>query len=165
MLGRPWRARLDAAGTRRAQQIAQGHGLPDLVARVLASRGCDSADCLAYVDPSLRSLMPDPDVMVDMPAAVDRLARAVAAGERVAVLGDYDVDGAAAAALLVGYLRAAASIPPSTFRTGWSTATARACRPSQPSPRAGRRCSSRWIAARPAMRLWRRRRGAASTPW
>ena len=111
MLGRPWRARLDEAGTRRALQIAQGHGLPDLVARVLASRGCDSADCLAYIDPSLRNLMPDPDVMVDMAAAVDRLARAVVAGERVAVLGDYDVDGAAASALLVGYLRAAGLDP------------------------------------------------------
>ncbi len=49
--------------------------------------------------------------MAGMQAAVDRLARAVEAGERVAVLGDYDVDGAAAAALLVGYLRSAGLDP------------------------------------------------------
>lgn len=111
MTGRAWRARLDEAGARRAMAIAQSHGMPDLLSRVLASRGRDASDCSAFLDPSLRALMPDPDVLVDMPAAVDRLARAVRAGERVAVLGDYDVDGAAAAALIVGYLRAAGLDP------------------------------------------------------
>ncbi len=110
-LGRAWRPRLDEAGTRRAMGIAQAHGLPDLLSRVLASRGRDAADCSAYLDPSLRALMPDPDGLRDMGAAVERLARAVRAGERVAVLGDYDVDGAAAAALLVAYLRAAGLDP------------------------------------------------------
>ena len=111
MMGRAWRSRLDEDGSRRAMAIAQAHGMPDILSRVLASRGRDVADCAAFLDPSLRSLMPDPDAMVDMPAAVDRLARAVRAGERVAVIGDYDVDGAAAAALLVGYLRAAGLDP------------------------------------------------------
>ncbi len=50
--------------------------------------------------------MPDPDCLVDMEAATDRLARAVSANERVAIFGDYDVDGAASAALLAAYLRA-----------------------------------------------------------
>ncbi|WP_237480130.1 single-stranded-DNA-specific exonuclease RecJ [Lichenibacterium dinghuense] len=111
MTGRAWRARLDEAGARRAAAIAQSHGMPDLLSRVLASRGRDVADCAAFLDPSLRALMPDPDVLADMPAAVERLARAVRAGESVAVLGDYDVDGACAAALLVGYLRAAGLDP------------------------------------------------------
>ncbi len=111
MTGRAWRARLDEAGARRAMAIAQSHGMPDLLSRVLASRGRDASDCAAFLDPSLRALMPDPDVLVDMPAAVDRLVRAVTANESVAVLGDYDVDGAAAAALLVGYLRAAGLDP------------------------------------------------------
>ena len=91
--------------------IAQAHGMPDLLSRVLSSRGRDASDCAAFLDPTLRALMPDPDVLVDMPAAVDRLARAVKTRESVAVLGDYDVDGACAAALLVGYLRAAGLDP------------------------------------------------------
>ncbi len=111
MLGRPWRARLDEAGNRRAMAIAQSHGLPDLLSRVLASRGRDVADCAAFLEPSLRGLMPDPDVLVDMGPAVERLVGAVRAGESVAVLGDYDVDGAAAVALLAGYLRAAGLDP------------------------------------------------------
>ncbi len=111
MTGRAWRARLDEAGGRRAMGIAQAHGMPDLLSRVLSSRGRDASDCAAFLDPTLRALMPDPDLLVDMPAAVDRLARAVKARESVAVLGDYDVDGACAAALLVGYLRAAGLDP------------------------------------------------------
>ncbi len=49
--------------------------------------------------------MPDPHVLLDMDAAVRRLVRAVRRGETVAVFGDYDVDGAASAAMLAGYLR------------------------------------------------------------
>jgi single-stranded-DNA-specific exonuclease len=111
MSGRAWRARLDEAGARRALAIAQAHGMPDLMARILASRDLDVPNCAAYLSPTLRGLMPDPDVLTDMQAAVDRLARAISAGERVAVLGDYDVDGAAAAALVVDYLRAAGLDP------------------------------------------------------
>ena len=53
----------------------------------------------------MRDLMPDPNTLLDMDAAVRRLVRAVRRGETVAVFGDYDVDGAASAALLAGYLR------------------------------------------------------------
>ena len=51
-------------------------------------------------------LMPDPFVMRDMEAATARLRRAVERGERVAIFGDYDVDGACSAALLSEYLAA-----------------------------------------------------------
>ncbi|MGI4769682.1 MAG: single-stranded-DNA-specific exonuclease RecJ [Janthinobacterium lividum] len=111
MLGRSWRWRLDEAGSRRAMAIAQSHGMPDLLSRVLASRSRDVADCAAFLNPSLRGLMPDPDGMMAMGALVERLVGAIRSGERVAVLGDYDVDGAAATALLVGYLRAAGLDP------------------------------------------------------
>ena len=111
MSGRAWRARLDETGARRAMAIAQAHGMPDLLARILASRDLDVPDCVGYLAPTIRGLMPDPDVLTDMQAAVDRLARAISAGEQVAVLGDYDVDGAAATALLVDYLRAAGLDP------------------------------------------------------
>jgi single-stranded-DNA-specific exonuclease len=55
--------------------------------------------------------MPDPDVLADMDAGVDRLARAIAAGERIAIIGDYDVDGMASSALLALYLEAAGAAP------------------------------------------------------
>lgn len=91
---------------REALAIAQSHGLPDLVARVLASRRAQVSTSQAYLEPSLRTSMPDPDVLADMPMAIQRLAQAIAGREKVAILGDYDVDGAASAALLAEYLRA-----------------------------------------------------------
>ncbi len=104
-LGRAWRDRLDARGQARALAIAQRHGLPELLARVLAGRGIEADDALAYLDPTVRQLLPDPHTLTDMEAAATRLARAVEKGETVAIFGDYDVDGATASALLARYLR------------------------------------------------------------
>jgi len=104
-LGRAWRDRLDARGQARALAIAQRHGLPELLARVLAGRGVEADATLAYLDPSLRRLLPDPHTLTDMEAAATRLANVVQRQETVAIFGDYDVDGAAASALLARYLR------------------------------------------------------------
>jgi single-stranded-DNA-specific exonuclease len=104
--GRIWAQRLDRDGQMMAAAIAQSHGLPDVVARVLAGRGVDVATVPVHLAPRLRDLLPDPDVLRDMRPAVERLGRAVAKGERVAIFGDYDVDGACSAALLAAFLRA-----------------------------------------------------------
>jgi single-stranded-DNA-specific exonuclease len=105
-LGRPWRPRLDAAGELRALAIAQIGGHDELIARVLAGRGILPEGVERHLAPSLRDLMPDPFCLRDMEAATDRLRRAVMAHERVAIFGDYDVDGACSAALLSEYLNA-----------------------------------------------------------
>ena len=105
-LGRPWRPRLDGAGELRALAIAQVGGQDELIARVLAGRGVEPEAVERYLDPTLRDLMPDPFVMRDMEAATERLKRAVERGERVAIFGDYDVDGACSAALLSEFLDA-----------------------------------------------------------
>ncbi|MCW6510257.1 single-stranded-DNA-specific exonuclease RecJ [Lichenifustis flavocetrariae] len=110
-LGAAWRARLDPAGQTHALALAQHHGLTDLLARVLAGRGVTVETCQGHLQPTLRALMPDPDTIVDMPVAVDRLARAVTTGETVAIFGDYDVDGATSAALLGSFLRRAGLHP------------------------------------------------------
>jgi single-stranded-DNA-specific exonuclease len=103
-LGQPWRPRLDAAGELHALAIAQIGGHDELIARVLAGRGVlpDAVD--RHLAPSFRDLMPDPYSLRDMAAATERLRRAVVAREKVAIFGDYDVDGACSAALLSEYL-------------------------------------------------------------
>jgi len=106
LLGRAWHERCaDPRAQAEAAMMVQAHALPDMLARVLAGRGVRPAEAAAYLAPRLRDLMPDPACLLDMEAAAERLARAVRAGESVAVFGDYDVDGAASAALLAGYLR------------------------------------------------------------
>ena len=105
-LGRTWVERCDAAQSTIALAIAQTHGLPDVLSRVLAGRGVGIHDTEGFLNPRLRDLMPDPHVLTDMEAAASRLADAVARNEKVAIFGDYDVDGACSAALLAEYLRA-----------------------------------------------------------
>jgi single-stranded-DNA-specific exonuclease len=109
VLARPW---LDRCGTDRipiATAIAQAHGVPDVLARVLAARGVGVHEVPGFLAPRLRDLMPDPHRLRDMQAAAERLAEAVVAGETVAIFGDYDVDGACSAALLAECLRAAST--------------------------------------------------------
>src|SRR5690606_804009 len=102
---RPWRDRLDERGAAQALAITQRHGLPDLLARILAGRGVAVDEVDAFLDPSLKRLLPDPDVLTGMPVAASRLAEAVQRGEQIAIFGDYDVDGATSAALLTRFLR------------------------------------------------------------
>ena len=101
-----WRAPPGLTLERTGMGIAQRLGVPEIVGRLLAGRGIAS-DAAAgdFLEPTLRALMPDPDVLTDMPAAAARLADAVQRGETVAVFGDYDVDGACSGALMASFLR------------------------------------------------------------
>ena len=103
--GKLWRDRLDARGTARALAITQRYQLPEMLARVLAGRdvGIDEVD--DFLDPTIRKLMPDPHTVTQMETAARRIADAAARGEKVAIFGDYDVDGATSAALLAWHLR------------------------------------------------------------
>ena len=109
--GRVWRDRLDDRGNARSLAIAQRHGVPDLLARILAGRNVEVDSVDAYLDPTIKRLMPDPHVIVGMEAAANRIADAVVRGELVAIFGDYDVDGATASALLARFLRLSGAEP------------------------------------------------------
>ncbi len=102
--GNRWISRLDQAGQNRALAIAQTHGLPELIARVLAGRGVGQDEAMAFLDPTIRGLMPDPHLLTDCEKAAQRLLHAIRKGETVAIFGDYDVDGAASSALLYRFL-------------------------------------------------------------
>jgi single-stranded-DNA-specific exonuclease len=88
-----------------ALDIAQRHGIPDILARVLAGRGVSTDQARSFLDPTIKSLMPDPRSVTDLEAAAARIAQAIRDREKVAIFGDYDVDGASSAALLARYLR------------------------------------------------------------
>ena len=82
-----------------------------VLARLLALRGISIAEAADYLTPKLKNLLPDPMILKDMDAAVARAAAAIIAGERIAVFGDYDVDGSTSAALLSDFLAALGSPP------------------------------------------------------
>ena len=100
ILGQPWRWRGLAADAR-----DPGFAPDDLVTQLLLARGCPREAVEDHRAPSIRAFMPDPSIFNDMDKAADRLADAVEAREQVAIFGDYDVDGATSAALLILLLR------------------------------------------------------------
>lgn len=98
---------LKSVDERAALALSQRLSLPDVLGRVLASRGVglDGAD--AFLEPKLKSQLPDPLHLLDMDKAAGRVAEAVTKGELIAVFGDYDVDGATSSAVLKRFLEAA----------------------------------------------------------
>ena len=78
----------------------------DLVTQLLLARGVEHGDIERHRNPSLRAFLPDPSIFQDMDKAARRLADGVIADEAITVYGDYDVDGATSAALLIRLLRA-----------------------------------------------------------
>src|SRR5579884_261130 len=89
-----------------ASELARALPITRTAANVLVARGMrDPGTAARFLDPRLAHLT-SPDAMKDRSEAVGRIARAVRAGERVCVFGDYDADGVTAAALVTDVLRA-----------------------------------------------------------
>src|SRR6201995_4667890 len=105
LTGKLWRDRLEARGAAKALAITQRYQLPEMLARVLAGREVELDAVEDFLDPTIRKLMPDPYTVTQMEAAAKRIADAALRGEKVAIFGDYDVDGATSAALLAWHLR------------------------------------------------------------
>jgi single-stranded-DNA-specific exonuclease len=97
ILGQPWRWR--------GSPCDEAFMPDDLIDQLLMARGVIREELERHRQPTLRGFMPDPSIFRDMDRAAERLAEAVQSGEPVTVFGDYDVDGATSAALLVRLLR------------------------------------------------------------
>ncbi len=102
--GKRWLAR--PFDSRAALTMAQRLDVPELVGRVLAGRGVGIDQAADYLNPTLRTSLPDPGLLADMEKGAERLARAIRDNEPVAVFADYDVDGATSAALLARFFAA-----------------------------------------------------------
>ena len=125
--GRRWRLRGgadDGAAAALTVQLA----VPEILARLLSQRGVLLEEVARFLSPRLRDQLPDPAHLKDMDRAVERLVGAIRAGEKIVVYGDYDVDGATSAALLLRFF-AAVGVPsglyvPDRMREGYGPNTA-----------------------------------------
>jgi single-stranded-DNA-specific exonuclease len=106
--GRRWT--LAAASDDKVRALAREAEIPLVLAQLLVARAMDAAD----LAPTLKQLLPDPSTLKDMDRAVGRVKAAIETGEKIAVLGDYDVDGSCSAALLHDQL-AALGAPPRLY--------------------------------------------------
>ncbi len=82
-----------------------GRNADDLLHHLFHARGADPADFARLKAPTLREWLPDPSRFLDMDTAATRLARAVTTKQNIVIFGDYDVDGATSAAVLIRFLR------------------------------------------------------------
>lgn len=96
---------------RKAELISQSCNLPLLVAEILASRGIAPQDVSNFIEPKLQNLLPDPSVMKDMSKAAAKIAEAVISGRKIAIIGDYDVDGATSSSVLRLFLESVGCEP------------------------------------------------------
>ncbi len=110
--GRRWHLR--AADESAVRALASEHAISTQLARVLTAREVATADIPDLLNPTLKRLLPEPNLLADMELAVARVTGALEAGEQIAVFGDYDVDGSCSAALMHDYL-AALGAPPRIY--------------------------------------------------
>src|SRR5438067_1718704 len=103
--GKLWRDRLDARGAARALAIAQRYQLPEMLARVLAGRDGQPGAGQEFPHSANPKMVPESYTLTQMEVAADRIADAAVRAEKIAIFGDYDVDGATSAALLAWHLR------------------------------------------------------------
>ncbi len=90
---------------RLAEILVQKYGLPILIAKIIALRGITSDDVANFLDPKISTLMPDPHVLKDMQKAAERIADAIIENQKIAIIGDYDVDGATSTSVMKLFLR------------------------------------------------------------
>lgn len=103
--GYAWVDALDGFTKNNALAISQKYGFPDQLSCVLAARNVDESEAERFIDPKLRDLLPDPLLLTDMGKAAERIEVAIINREKVAIFGDYDVDGACSTAILARFLR------------------------------------------------------------
>ena len=99
------RWRMAEADLDRVEQVVRKYDVPEVVARMLCARGVALEDIPSFLNPTLKDNFPDPFALVGMREMAEDLARAIAADKKIAIFGDFDVDGATSSAVLHRFLK------------------------------------------------------------
>ena len=90
---------------REAENISQNFGFSYLLAKLFSIRNINISDIDQYINPSLKDHMPDPYNLVDMEKACSRIYDSICSNEKIAIFGDYDVDGSTSTSIIINYFR------------------------------------------------------------
>lgn len=106
MIDKIWNFRNKKLNDETVNELSVKHRIPRVVAAILLNRGVKDEDIDAYLKKSMADIV-NPTLMLDMDKAADRICAAIKNKEKIAVYGDYDVDGITATALLYEFLQSA----------------------------------------------------------
>ena len=107
--GRRWR--LIEADESAVHSLALSANVSQSLARLLLARGVTADAASGFLNPTLKQFLPEPMMLKDMGRAVARALAAIVSREKVAIFGDYDVDGSSSAAILHGFLSSIGCVP------------------------------------------------------
>ena len=99
------RWKLKTFDERETENISQNFGFSYLLAKLFNIRNINITDIDQYINPSLKDHMPDPYNLVDMEKACSRIYDSICTNEKIAIFGDYDVDGSTSTSIIINYFR------------------------------------------------------------
>ncbi len=85
--------------------ISQKLDVSLVIAKIILNRHISVENAADYLNPTIKNLLQDPSLLLDMDKAIERVLRALKTGQKIAIFADYDVDGATSSALLVKYFK------------------------------------------------------------
>ena len=97
--------KLKSFDERETENISQNFGFSYLLAKLFSIRNINISDIDQYINPSLRDHLPDPHSLVDMEKACSRIYDSICNNEKIAIFGDYDVDGSTSTSIIINYFR------------------------------------------------------------
>ncbi len=103
VLGKYWFATPSDEGF--ISEIGRTLGISDFLSKMLSTRVDSIESAEKYLDPKIKSQLPDPFHLKDMDLAVNRLIQAIESKEKICIFADYDVDGATSSALIKNILK------------------------------------------------------------
>jgi len=102
ILGNHWQPRI--SDHRKILHISQRLEVSEFLASILVSRGIEVDDAELFFNPVLRKILPDPSIIRDMDTAATHISDSIQKFKKIAVFGDYDVDGATSGAIIIRFL-------------------------------------------------------------
>ena len=103
MIDKIWNIKSKKTKEETIDEISKEHHIPRVISTILLNRGIESKDIAPYLRKSMADII-NPMLMLDMDKAVERITNAIQSNEKIAVYGDYDVDGITSTALLYKFL-------------------------------------------------------------
>ena len=82
------------------QYFKENFSLDEITSKLLSIRKIKRDEIENFLNPSIKNFLPNPDILNDMKKSTERTIKAIKNKEKIAIFGDYDVDGASATALL-----------------------------------------------------------------